>query len=492
MSLRKHLTREQLIVARRKCDESLLFFTRFFSKEALNQKFITSWHHEELCQHFEDFSNYKLSLLNINIPPRCSKTLIMMMSIARGAGMNHASNWLYITASDKLRKKTTTELRNILTHPYFKIMYGLELSKDQNSKDVMGFAGGGSLTTASVFGQIVGFGAGQMIDENDRVIESEELKGEMSKNLSDYGGRVFEGGIYCDDLNKPADSVKENMNNQNVIDVMFNTIFSRRNSHDTPLVNIQQRVGLSDITSALEEYYEGNEKARFVVMPVIYPDGKLLWEWRYPLDDVMEKKKNLGVVFDAQYLQVPQPAEGALFRGDWLNYFSIDQLPKTIEHTVGAIDSADTGADYLSFPSGCVVGDRVYITEWMYTQEDITVTKPRMTQLINGNKIGHTLVETNFIGNQLKRELENEVNTGCNIYGRYVTENKHKRIYEYASYIRTHFVFRNDILPNSDYGKAMAHLKRYMADGSFKIDDAPDSLYTLFFLLKKMKLKQFM
>ena len=489
----KEYTRQELALIRVKCDDSLLYFTRFFSKHALNQKFIVNWHHEELCKHFEDFSTYELDLLNINIPPRCSKTLIMIMSICRGVGNNDASNWLYITASDKLRKKTTVDIRSVLTHPLFKIMYGVELSKDQNSKDIIGFTGGGSLTTASVFGQIVGFGAGQMIEHEEQT--EEERNQHTENNIKLINERVFEGGIFCDDLNKPDDSVKDNANNQNVIDVLFNTIFSRKNSSDTPISNIQQRVGLNDVTSALIDYY-GNEdpRARFVVMPVIYPDGRLLWEWRYPLTDVtrLRSHEDTSEVFETQYMQNPQPSKGAMFRNDELSYFTMDELdPYLKDVSVGAIDVADEGNDNLSFPSGVVVGERVFITEWLYTKDNTEITEPQAIGLINGNDIDHTLIETNSFGKPYYARLKEATREECNIYGKFSTENKHARILKFAAFIKNRFVFRTDVLPTSDYAKAMKDLTRYMKDGSYKVDDAPDSLYLLAFLLKKLDLEQF-
>ena len=115
--------------------------------------------------------------------------------IARGIGMNPTSNWLYITASDELRAQTSVSIRDIVQHPYFKIMYGVELKQDQNGKNLWRTSKGGGLKTATIFGQITGFGAGQMIDHD--------------KDLEDYL-REFEGCIVLDDINKIDDSGQEN------------------------------------------------------------------------------------------------------------------------------------------------------------------------------------------------------------------------------------------------------------------------------------------
>jgi len=63
-----NLTREQLAIARVKCDASLLYFTRFWFRVLKNQKFIVNWHHEEICAELDKIESYQLELLNINIP----------------------------------------------------------------------------------------------------------------------------------------------------------------------------------------------------------------------------------------------------------------------------------------------------------------------------------------------------------------------------------------------------------------------------------------
>lgn len=474
------IPREQIAIMRANCDRSLLYFTRLFYLATERKKFIYNWHHAELCQHFQDFSEYKVELLNINIPPRCSKTLIMTMCICRSAGMRHSSNTLYITASDNLRKKTTTDIRRILTHPLFKIMYGLEIMKDQNSKDVIGFVGGGSLTTASIFGQIVGFGAGEMTGR-----ESYEVKDNSDINFNG----LFEGGIYIDDANKPKDSVSQNANNDAVTDVTFNTIFSRRNSSDTPLTNIQQRVGETDLTDALMKHYKyGTDKqnplARFVIMPIIYPDGKLLWEWRYPMRKVNELKESTSTshVFETQYMQNPVPSADVVFPANKINYFTLDTLnTHNIEFRCGAIDVADEGADSFSFPMGVLIGNNFFVTDWIFTKENTEYTLPLTSSAIKKQKLDVTLIETNNHGAIFLKNLVKMTN--AYIGGINNTTNKHGRIIAESQTVRLNFHFRSDVDAGSDYAKAMTELTRYAKNKS-KHDDAPDSIALLSSMLR--------
>ena len=165
-----NISRQQLAIMRVKCDNDLLYFTRLFHYALKGNKFIMNSHHEVIKEELKKVENYELDILNINIPPRFSKTLLCAVNfIARGVGQNPLSNWLYITASDELRSQTSIEIRDIIVSPLFKALYGTELKKDQNGKNLWRTKEGGGLKTATIFGQITGFGAGIM--KNNKELE---------------------------------------------------------------------------------------------------------------------------------------------------------------------------------------------------------------------------------------------------------------------------------------------------------------------------------
>lgn len=305
MNNEETLTREELIVARAMCDNDLMFFSQFFFKELRGSKFISNWHHEEICAELDNIGSYKYELLNINIPPRCSKTELVLNFIARALGQNPSANFLYITASDELRSEVSVRIRDIVTHPYFQQMYGVTIKKDQNSKNLWRTNKGGGLKTATIFGQITGFGAGQMTEDSD---------------LIDYV-RDFEGAIVLDDINKIDDAETVSANNQKVTRVLFNTIESRKNSSDTPTVNIQQRSGLEDATAKLLEHYESvnaMHKVKNIVYPAIY-EGRSIWEKQLPLEKLKERRDSplTARMFKTQYMQEPVPAEGGIIKKEW-------------------------------------------------------------------------------------------------------------------------------------------------------------------------------
>lgn len=468
-----NLSRSDLVAARIKCDESLLFFTRFWFRVLKGQKFIVNWHHEEICKDLEALERYELELLNINIPPRFSKTELAAVNfIARGIGMNPSSNWLYITASDELRSQTSVSIRDIVTHPYFRIMYGVELKKDQNAKNLWRTNTGGGLKTATIFGQITGFGAGQMVEHNT--------------DLEEFI-RDFEGCIIMDDINKTDDSEVQNANNDKVSRVFFNTVLSRKNSSDTPIINIQQRAGHTDMTGQLQDHFKDNTKAKFLVLPVII-DGVPLWEWKHNLEDIEELRTSpkTAHVFETQYMQNPYiDKEGYVFYHEDLITFDEARIEKIIkagdyQGVCMFVDVADTGEDTHSGPIGYLIGDLVYIVDVLFTQEPTSINTPMTAAKIKEHGVDYTRIETNGVGAMYINSLRPLVPEKHMILSVKAKSHKHTRILTAELGIKKFFRFKKNHDPESQYGKFMKQLTNYKRDESVKKDDAPDSLTGLY------------
>lgn len=456
------LSRNELLIVRSKCDDSLLFFTRFWFRVLKGAKFITNWHHDQICSELRRIEKYELELLNINIPPRFSKTEIAAVNfIARGIGMNPESNWLYITASDELRAQTSVSIRDIVSHPYFKIMYGVELKKDQNTKNLWRTLTGGGLKTATVSGQITGFGAGQMIDH------SQELEDTL---------RGFEGCIVLDDINKTDDSEQENANNDKVTRVIFNTILSRKNSSDTPIINIQQRSGMADATAQFKEHYKDDPKTKFLIYPVLY-EGKPLWPYKHNMEAI-EKLKNsvkTAKTYETQYMQNPQAAEGLMFPE--LKTFKRSELTNDgLEAVIGYMDVKDEGDDYLCAVFGKVYKGKVFITDVIFNQDTVTTTVPQTAAKINELKANYTRVEKNNAGGGFIRDLRKLVGNE-KVLAIHSTTHKLTRIWNEQAFITQNcYVLAPGEYPvGSEYDLFIQNVMTYRKDGTSKVDDAPDA-----------------
>jgi len=349
-------------------------------------------------------------------------------------------------------------------------MYGVELKKDQNGKNLWRTKEGGGVKTATMFGQITGFGAGQMVEQDEELVEYI---------------RDFEGCIIIDDGNKLDDSEQNNANQEKVTRVLFNTILSRKNSKDTPIINIQQRAGINDITAELLNHFGTSDKVLNLVMPVVR-DGKPLWEYKHSLEDIeaLKTSPKTSHVFETQYMQNPIPAKGLLFPVTELRRFSMDQLNKEdIEAVHSYTDTADEGKDFWCTGFAENIRQDIYLTDVIFTQENSDVCIPRLASAINDKKIPWSRVETNREGRLVIKLLRQIVKDIYEIQGIWSKGNKHTRILVTAGLVKKYCLFRNDYEPNSEYDLFMRQLTTYAKDGSTKKDDAPDMLAGLMKLI---------
>lgn len=469
-----------LIGERIKCDNDLLYFTRFFFKAITGNKFIIGDHHSVIANELKKVDNYERELLSINIPPRFSKTELAAVNyIARGIGINPSANYLYITASDDLRAQTSIAIRDIVTHPLYNLMYPeLTLKKDQSAKNLWRTTQRGGLKTCTIFGQITGFGAGIMKETIEEI-------------------RSFEGCIVLDDINKVDDSQSANAISEKVTRVVFNTVLSRKNSKDTPIINIQQRVAEEDITGVFMKHFKYDEntgnckssKHKFLVLPVVDKNNIPLWEWKHDLEDI-ERLKNgekTASTFMTQYMQDVSDLKGNLFKKEQFSFMSAKDMDSIEKHmNVAVNDVADQGTDNYSFPWGFVHDQRVYIRGWIYNTDELQFNAPRTATIINYEKILNVAIEINNMGNTHLNNISNLISSDVSLAGKHETGNKHGRIRNYAEAMRNRIVFLREEDQDAEYRNAIDHMFRYKSvDKENKKGklDSPDSMALLIWML---------
>lgn len=182
--------------------------------------------------------------------------------------------------------------------------------------------------------------------------------------------------------------------------------------------------------------------------------------------------------------------EGALFTRQGARRFTMPDLNlHNVDARVAFIDVADRGTDSLSMPTGYVIGDQVYITDWYFTKADQDITIPEIGYKSQQLGIEHMAVEVNGVGGGYYESLVSAV--GCLTYPFSQQANKHSRIIQNSGFVRNYFHFREDYEEDSMYGKAMRELFAYNKDdrqnrkGGLN-DDAPDSIVGLWITLKDL------
>lgn len=280
----------------------LLTFTRTMFKARKGAEMKYNWHQDELCRALELVVIGRIKRLIINVPPRSGKTEMAVINfMAWCMGNFPDSEFIHATYSKRLATANTYSVRAIMQHEtYNEIFDHTALMNDSKAKDEFRTAQGGIVYATGADGTITGYGAGKMRD-------------------------YFGGAIIIDDPHK-ANEANSDVMRGNVIDWFQNTMESRKNTPDTPVIVIMQRLHETDLTGWLLSG-GNNEHWHHVCIPAEL-DDKSFWEDQFPWEELKRKEKSNAYVYAGQYLQRPAPIGGGLFKDAWWKYYTV--LPKMV------------------------------------------------------------------------------------------------------------------------------------------------------------------
>ncbi|WP_339050229.1 hypothetical protein [Rickettsiella endosymbiont of Xylota segnis] len=300
---------------------SLLLFTKVFYQLRTGRKFSVSQptcrepHVITLCRALTQTLEGEMPLLLINIPPRYGKTELLIHFVAWCLSRYPDSQFLYVSYSHSLAKKQTQTIRQIMTLPQYKKLFGVHLSDVSSAKDNFETTQGGCVFAAGSGGTITGRGAG--LQNVDR----------------------FSGAIIIDDIHKP-DEVTSDVMREGVIDWYYNTLQSRVNAPGkTPIIFIGQRLHEADLPS----HFIQTQSWETLILPALDSAGNALNPLMHNEKQLLKFQAERPYEFAAQYQQDPQPTGGGIFKPEW--FYLLDEEPDFLA-TFITVDTAETDKTY--------------------------------------------------------------------------------------------------------------------------------------------------
>ena len=229
---------------------NLFYFTLNMFYQRRGYPWMVARHHALICDALERVFNGGTKRLIINIPPRYSKTEIAVVNfIAWARGRVPDCEFIHASYSATLAVSNSVQIRNLVQHEEYRAIFP-DFALASESSHHWKTTAGGVMYATGTGGTITGFGAG--------------------KHREGFGGAII-----LDDLHK-ADEARSEVRRQNVIDWFQNTLESRKNSPDTPIVVIMQRLHENDIAGWLLNGGNG-EEWEHLCLPAIEDDGTALW-----------------------------------------------------------------------------------------------------------------------------------------------------------------------------------------------------------------------
>ena len=269
--------------------------------------------HTDLFECLQEILDSKKKRQNINIPPRSAKTTIAKYLIVFSWTENPKANFIYTSFSQELLQDISRSVAVILEHPVYKAMYPNQSFVTENlyedpindfwkeflyqntgkniytSKKIITAHGGACLFSA-MGAQITGFGAGQR-------------------------KQGYTGALIIDDANKPSEMKYQKYRNS-VVQFYEETLLNRLNHSDVPIINIQQRLHVEDLSAVLEDKYHFDTLRK----PLLDENGVCQIPSQYTEERIKELQKN-NYVFSAQFQQQPIIQGGQVIKRDYFLYY---------------------------------------------------------------------------------------------------------------------------------------------------------------------------
>ena len=368
-------------IIKQKCEDSLLFFTRYIFKENTGKKFQVAEFHETLADTLHKVHKGEIKRLIINIPPRYGKTeLAVKMYIAWSLAKNPAAKFIHLSYSDSLALDNSSMTKEYINSDAFGRLWDIKLKKDSQSQKKWYTTEGGGVYATSSGGAITGFGAGSG------------------------------GAIIIDDPLKPDDALSDVR--RSFINNRYNTtIRSRVNDRDVPIIVIMQRLHEEDLSGYLLDGGSG-EEWHHLKLSALDDDNKALWPEKHSFDELEAIRQADRYTFSGQYLQLPSPPEGGEWRKDWFNIVNRAELPNDIVYEM-YIDGAYT-KDTRNDPTGIQIsgksGDNLYIFKSIDKYLEMPELKNFITSFVQscGVPVSQILVEPKASGKSLVQLLRRE------------------------------------------------------------------------------------
>lgn len=380
---------------KRSLEASQIDFTKFFFK-ARGESFIPGQHHTLIDEALRRVEAGEIKNLVITIPPRFGKTQIAVIDwMARCIAKNNRAKFIHLSYSDELALDNSAKCRETVLSQTYQNFWPVKLKSDADSKKKWYTEQGGGVYATAAGGAVTGFGAGSLADisetdreqlaETDRKLDAEMDAFFEDENQEPTDPNLFYGAIVIDDPIKVDDADNEKERDR-VNKRLNSTIKSRRNSRNTPIIIIMQRLHENDMAGFVlrggmdEEFYHLN-------LPACNEETKTsLWPAKHTFEELMSMKAADHTVFMAQYQQDPTPEEGTFFLAEYFETrrFRLGQEPtKLVKYGAGDYAVSEDQGDWTEQAiAGFDVSENLWIIDWKSARTTIDKSIDTMMQLV--------------------------------------------------------------------------------------------------------------
>jgi predicted phage terminase large subunit-like protein len=420
-------------------------FCLFYDKEFFSNRLFL----KKIADGFQKIEKQEITSLSVSMPPRAGKSYITSLFSAWVLGRNPTESVMRNTCTATLYLKFSYDVRNIVKAPKFKNVFPkVYLSETKanllgwntNQSRQVGYFGAG------VGGTIIGFGATKLAITDD----------------------LYRG---------VEDALSDNTNDK--------ILLWKEATHDSRLEKNCSKIDIGTRWSTNDVIGRNMEEGRYelsIVIPALDEKDETF------CDDVMTTEQYHDIrsrinpdIWLAEYMQEPVDMKGRLFS-------NLIKMPKhefadikdKIEGYIGYIDVADQGKDFTAMAIGGIIGEDVYVVDYVFTRDNTDISMPLCSDKLNKWGVKYCRVESNSMGAMFSRQLDKMTN--AQILQVHNTKNKITRIIMESAFVfnNFHFIENN----TQEYYQFIQNIETFSKEGKNKNDDAPDCIAGLSMFIK--------
>ena len=418
-----------------------------------------------LAEAIQDLEDGKLDILGISMPPGVGKTTIAEFGLAWTSGRHPFLPNLVGSHNNKFLDGMYGELLRIFDprgeYRWGDVFPGLSVIST-NAKNLM-----------------IGIGYEKADDMRFKTLS-------LSSIGSGNAGVVRAmNWLYVDDLVSGIEEALSRERMDKLWQVYYTDLQQRMLGDRAKQLIIGTRWSVADPLGRLELLYEGNERARFINLPVADEDDHSLFNYPYGLGYTDDDIKRLRETWDdlslnAIYFGRPVEREGILYEPNELRrYF---QLPDKDPDAILAIcDTKEQGMDYCVMPVFYQYGNDFYMDTIICDNSKVEVLEERVAQTLVTRKVKMCRIESNRGGTIFAQNVQKrvtELGGMTSITTKWTQTNKETRIHASAGSAKARILFLDEKADGftKEYRQAMTQLCTYSISGKNPHDDVPDAL----------------
>ena len=363
-------------------EESLMEFVKQAWKELEpGAEFQFGWAIETVARHLEAVTNGDITRLLINIPPGCTKSMLVnVFWPAWEWGPKGKGHHRFISASYEqgLATRDMVRCRDLVNSEWYQSLWPTEFKKDQDQKTYYENTNTGWRFASSVGGRMVGYRGDRIIidDPHDtKRAESDTVRGTARRWLSETVPTrlniqkksaivMIMQRLHVEDL---SGLVIEDMSHW--VHLVLPMEFEKRNACYTVVPNgtepkKMKRIKLPEET--IPFYEEDPDGVEMYLQDPRTEENELLWEGRFDREDVDEIKRSFragdggSYAESGQLQQRPVHRAGGMFVRD--DFQIVDRIPEKLQWVRGwdLAATKDAGSWTVGLKLG-IKADRLYI-----------------------------------------------------------------------------------------------------------------------------------